>query len=253
MFVPKPVRSLIQFSRRKFMLYESLRKISDHSDALEPVRRALKRCIRGPDLRERRTWGRIEQRRQDIAKGDQIIDLGGQRTSLAAHGLSVSADHPWTDFLFQMTRVLRPGAILELGTNIGMSGSYMAGGLSCNGAGHLWTLEGVPDLAKAAQETFKVAGLSERATVVIGWFDDTLPRALSNGPFQLVFIDGHHIGDATVEFYRQIKPHLTMGSFIIFDDINWSRGMQLGWKTIIEDTDIRDHAVVIGFGIVAIH
>ena len=88
--------------------------------------------------------------------------------SLAAHGAAVSSDRPWTDFLFQLTRVVRPHAVLELGTNIGMSGSYLAAALRTNGAGHLWTIEGIPDLAKAAQQTFQSAELDPWATSVVG-------------------------------------------------------------------------------------
>ena len=235
------------------MLWEGLRTISNNSDALNPVRVALKRSIRGPDLRERRLWKTIERRRQEIANGNDTITFQGQQMSLAAHGAAVSSDRPWTDFLFQLTRVVRPHAVLELGTNIGMSGSYLAAALRTNGAGHLWTIEGIPDLAKAAQQTFQSAELDPWATSVVGWFKDALSTTLSNGPFQLVFIDGHHNGDATIDYYRQIKPHLGDNSFLVFDDINWSRGMQQGWQTITEDKDIRDCAAIMGFGVVSIN
>ena len=89
--------------------------------------------------------------------------------------------------------------------------------------------------------------------MVPGWFKDTLaPTLEKHGRFTLVFIDGHHDGDATIAYYNQIKPRLTANSIISFDDIRWSRGMQQAWKTISKDKDLRDAAEVMDYGIVAI-
>jgi predicted O-methyltransferase YrrM len=252
MYLPGPVRWVREYFRRQRLLRDGIRDMAGKSDALQPVRMAIKRALRGPTRHERDRWKAIEDRRRDLAARTDKIDLVGKQVGLAEHGLSASSDRPWTDFLFQLARVVQPHAALELGTNIGMSGSYLAAALSVNGKGHLWTLEGVPDLAKVAEETFSKVGLGDLVTVVPGWFKDTLTTSLENGPFSLVFVDGHHDGEATISYYRQIKQHLTANSILVFDDINWSRGMQAGWKIITEDKDIRDFCVVAGYGIVAI-
>jgi predicted O-methyltransferase YrrM len=102
----------------------------------------------------------------------------------------------------------------------------------------------MPDSAAVARETFAALGVAGRVTVMVGRFADTLDEAVKKGPFGFAFVDGHHDGDATLEYYNKIKPHLTGNAILIFDHINWSRSMQSAWQAITADPDIRDHAVV---------
>jgi predicted O-methyltransferase YrrM len=253
MRLPAPFNSIRDLAYRQRKLRGALATLSGHSDALNPARMALRRAIRGPGLQERQAWAAIERQWDRMMQSSDTVEMPtGEKVSLATHAASASSRRPETDFFFQLARVLRPNAALELGTNVGMSGSYIAAGLKTNGIGHLWTLEGVKDLARAAIDNFKGAGLDQWATVVTGWFKDTLAPTLEHGPFTLVFIDGHHDGDATMNYYKQIKPRLTANSIIVLDDIRWSRGMQQAWKAISEDRDLRDAAEVMDWGIVAI-
>ncbi len=70
--------------------------------------------------------------------------------------------------------------VLELGTNTGMSGSYI---LSARRAPHLTTVEGSPDLCAVAEHALKEHDL----------FDDALDALAAEGKrFDAVFIDGQH-------------------------------------------------------------
>jgi predicted O-methyltransferase YrrM len=89
-------------------------------------------------------------------------------------------------------------------------------------------------------------------TTITGRFLDTLDGALKNGPYDFAFIDGHHEGDATIDYFTRIRPHLTGNSIVIFDDINSSRGMQGAWKTIRERKDKLDHVSIMGWGVLVI-
>ena len=60
----------------------------------------------------------------------------------------------------------------------------------------------------------------------------------SNTLIDYAFIDGHHDQDATIDYFRQIKPHLSPNAVLVFDDISWSDGMKKAWKTIKNDKDI---------------
>jgi predicted O-methyltransferase YrrM len=76
--------------------------------------------------------------------------------------------------------------ILEIGTAIGYSGIWLAGALPPGGM--LVTMEADPDLAKTARENFARAGLSDRATVMVG--DAGVMVETVEGPFDLIFQDG---------------------------------------------------------------
>jgi predicted O-methyltransferase YrrM len=76
--------------------------------------------------------------------------------------------------------------ILEIGTAIGYSGIWLAGALPPDGM--LVTMEADTDLAKSARENFARAGLSDRATVMVG--DAGAMVETAAGPFDLIFQDG---------------------------------------------------------------
>ncbi len=76
--------------------------------------------------------------------------------------------------------------ILEIGTAIGYSGIWLGGALPPDGM--LITLELDEGRAKEARENFVRAGLSDRASVIVG--DAQLKIAKVSGPFDLIFQDG---------------------------------------------------------------
>ena len=140
--------------------------------------------------------------------------------------------------LYYLTRLRRPLCVLELGTCAGISAAYIAAGLRRNGLGRLWTIEGSPTLADIAEVTLNGLGFNYMATVVRGPFYQMLEPTLAGRKFELVFIDGHHDGPATITYFQQIKPHLETGAIVLFDDIGWSEGMARAWSTISVDPDI---------------
>lgn len=85
--------------------------------------------------------------------------------------------------LYGLVREFMPRHAVEMGSSVGISGSYQATALRHAGAGRLLVLEGTPDLAAVASETHAELGLD-------------------------VEIDGHHDGRATVEYFEQILPTL---------------------------------------------
>src|SRR5690606_94020 len=68
----------------------------------------------------------------------------------------------------------------------------------------------------------------------IGNFDNVLPGILKeNSSFDLIFFDGNHTEEATLEYFEQCLEHLHSKSVFIFDDIYWSAGMKRAWDKII--------------------
>jgi len=120
---------------------------------------------------------------------------------------------------------------IELGTCLGISGSYEAAAFELNGAGKLVTLEGAAPVAALAQETLDRLGHG-RVEIVVGRFQDTLAVVESLGPFDYAFIDGHHDGRATIDYYDLILPRLDDGAIVVYDDIRWSDGMLSAWEQL---------------------
>ena len=144
----------------------------------------------------------------------------------------------WQALLFQLIRQFQPKTCVELGCCVGISASFQAGALRLNGSdGHLWTFEGAPALAEVSRRHFKEIGAD--VDVVVGRFQDTLAEFLTDhAPIDYAFIDGHHDEHATIEYFEQFLPHCGSRAVLVFDDINWSKGMERAWRTIESDARV---------------
>jgi predicted O-methyltransferase YrrM len=157
--------------------------------------------------------------------------------------------------LYRLVRELRPARVLEMGSSFGISTAYLAAALEANGRGDLIALEGAPSIAAIAAEGLDELGLG-RARIVPGRSADTLAESWADGvPLDLVFVDGHHDGPATIDYFEQLLPHAAPGAVLVFDDIRWSDSMLAAWERIAADPRCaevidadRIGAVVLGAG-----
>lgn len=202
---------------------------------------------------EEREWkARIEGLRGKLEASDEILSIADYGAQSPMRQLSASTMYAgrvvtrsvkdvcrssskplkWSLFLFRLIRTMKPGSCLELGTCLGISGSYIGAALRMNGAGALVTVEGAEALAVRAKENFTTLGFTNIVTVT-GRFQDTLEAVIeSSGPFNAVFIDGHHDGAATLRYFETILPALAPGAIVVFDDIGWSMEMHEAWKML---------------------
>ncbi|WGF88260.1 O-methyltransferase [Marinivivus vitaminiproducens] len=140
--------------------------------------------------------------------------------------------------LFALVRHTHPESVVEMGTNVGISGLYIAAALECNGSGRLVTMEGAPSKAALARDNFARAGLADRMTVVVGDFNDTLDGVIAAArPVDMAFIDGFHDGPATLRYHAMIKANAAQDAVLVYDDIRWSKGMQAAWQTLAAEPD----------------
>jgi predicted O-methyltransferase YrrM len=105
--------------------------------------------------------------------------------------------------------------ILEIGTAIGYSGIWLAGALP--GDGTLVTMEMDEQRARQAREHFARAGLSDRATVIVG--DAQRMLAKVSGPFDLIFQDGDKklYGPMLDRLVDLLRP----GGLLVTDNVLW--------------------------------
>lgn len=155
------------------------------------------------------------------------MSSGKKTSSTVAKLSSIGLKNEWSEWLFDLIETNKPKIILELGTCCGFSAITMA--LASTNA-TIYTLEGAKEIAELAKNNINNACVAN-VTQVIGKFKDTLPDLLTKiAPIDFAFIDGHHDKDATIEYYKQIKPYMNTSSIMAFDDISWSDGMSEAWE-----------------------
>lgn len=114
------------------------------------------------------------------------------------------------------SKMLRPKAILEIGTYTGYSAICMARGLGSGG--RLTTLDINEELETMVRGFFEKSGLSPKIDYRIGNALDIIPELQGN--FDLVFIDA----DKTnyTNYYRMLVDRVNQGGIILADNVLWS-------------------------------
>lgn len=213
---------------------------------------------------ERSAAAAVETLRSKLESSDEIvtvIDHGARATSpegtrhtrtLGDIAKRCSKSPLWASVLFHLARKTAPDRCLELGTCVGISALYQSAALELNGKGMLVTLEGSEVLAGVARRNFEHL---QRNNVVqrIGRFQESLAPALKEfGPFDLVFIDGHHDGTATERYFTAILPSLNSGAVVVVDDIRWSAGMWGAWRRLSHHPRAAASAGLVELGIIIV-
>lgn len=178
-------------------------------------------------------FARIEHQRGRLL-ADRTELSGGRGTTATVRQVTKQASSPphqaW--LLYALARELGARRILEMGTCVGISGSYLAAAVA-DRCGALRTLEGHLDRAEVARGTFAALGFDD-VEVIVGSFRRTLDGVLADdGPLDLAFVDGHHDGDATREYVTRIRAASRPGALLVLDDIAWSEGMAAAWRDLV--------------------
>ena len=124
---------------------------------------------------------------------------------------------------------------LELGTSVGLGSLAMAINQPQN---KIDTVEACPNTSAFARQYFKSQKL-RNINLFNTDFQSFLNQLPSEKTYDLIYLDGHHQKEATLQYFYQLKKHIHEDSLIILDDIYWSQGMQEAWQTILEDEDVK--------------
>ncbi len=181
----------------------------------------------------------IEKIRKELYKSKKRIpieDFGaGSRiqntpTKTINHIAKTSANPPrMAQFLFKLINFQQPATILEIGTSLGLTTSYLA---AAKKKAQVFTLEGSPELSEQAQLLFKKLQL-KNIEVITGNFDKTMPVLLSKlETLDFVLFDGNHRYEPTLRYFDWCRAKATESSIFVFDDIYWSEEMEKAWKEI---------------------
>lgn len=181
----------------------------------------------------------VEALRATLLQNGQVIhctELGaGSRTGKSQRKtvkqIARQAVKPakYGQLLFRLVDYFQPQTILELGTSLGLTTSYLA---MANRSAKVTSMEGCSELIPIAQKHLDQLEI-KNVELIEGNFDDRLPEWLAGiSSLDFVYFDGNHRKKPTLEYFHQCLEKANNQSVFVFDDIYWSKPMTEAWEEI---------------------
>ncbi len=191
------------------------------------------------DKRSFYCYNAIESLRKELSQNNETLtveDFGAgsrvehyQQRKISSIAASSVKPKKFSQLLFRMINHYQPLTILELGTSLGITTSYLA---SAKADAKVTTMEGAKAVANIAQHNFNKLHL-QNIELITGNFDDVLPDILQKKSIvDFAFVDGNHRKEPTLSYFKQLLVKANEYSIFIFDDIHWSKDMDAAWSEI---------------------
>jgi predicted O-methyltransferase YrrM len=188
----------------------------------------------------------IETLRQKLFQDNRVLeveDLGaGSRVNaskqIAVRDIANAAlkSKKYAQLMYRLVRHYQPRTIIELGTSLGLTTSYLA---TANPGARIISIEGSEAIANIARENFQSLGLQNIESLQ-GNFDSVLPTVLqSTRSVDMAYIDGNHRYGPTIAYFHHLLPSIHEYSVLVFDDIHWSAEMEQAWEEIKQHPAVR--------------
>lgn len=191
----------------------------------------------------------IERRRELLLYDEEVLDVVDYGSCGSKEGVHIQrrvCDIAKTHLeraavgqtLFRLVNFLgqeshRPLEVLELGTSLGITTSYLA---SADSQNHVITLEGSEQVLRVAQDVWKALRL-ENIEWRLGNIDDTL-YLCAREKLDLAYIDANHTYEATRRYAEYLLPRLKEKGILVLDDIHYSREMERAWESLKSDSRV---------------
>lgn len=193
------------------------------------------------DFTKYEDYARVEElRKKLLADNTQLLveDMGAGSSMSGSDKRSISSiaknavkPKKFGQLLYRMVKFYKPKTVLELGTSLGITTSYLA---LANPDAKVITLEGAASVANEAQKNISNFNI-KNVEMITGNFDNTLLDVLiKNSEIDFAFIDGNHRQEPTERYFNQLLPHINNDTLLVFDDIHWSKEMEAAWKNIVQ-------------------
>lgn len=146
---------------------------------------------------------------------DPVLEDLYRQTHIKFVNPNMSTGHLQGKLLEFLSVMIKPSAILEIGTYTGYSAICLAKGLKPGGK--LYTVEINDELREFSNSYFKKLGFENSIVQITGRAQDVIPGI--DQMFDLVYIDGDK--REYTEYYNIIIRKTNPGGFIIADNILW--------------------------------
>lgn len=230
---------LKHFVKSKVLKNSYIQKLNQFGVEGKQIAQAFSKTL-NPDNnpQEKQLFETLHQFRADLYADNRKINFEeiGSNVEMTVAEVAKRAASPeiWTRFFYQLSKSNNINNVLEIGTNLGVSGQYFLKALEGKKNTKLITLEGVKGLCDIAQQRLTLLSAEQEFEVVHGLYDQTLMDIINKDiHFDLIFIDGNHRYDATLKYFELLKNNIADRALVIFDDIHWSVGMREAWQEII--------------------
>jgi len=149
-------------------------------------------------------------------------DVSGKPARLWSMFDTVTPEVETLDFLYALTRMIKPKEVLETRAWLGLSACAVARGLCENGFGHLTTLESNIDPWATTKSHIAQYGLTEFITLVSQSSLDFTPDRQYD---LIIFDDSSELASAA---FRRLRPYLAPAAVVVFCDATEQEGVVYG-------------------------
>ncbi|PJJ07072.1 putative O-methyltransferase YrrM [Flavobacterium sp. 1] len=163
----------------------------------------------------------------DFGAGSRVFKSNVRPIAQIAKTAGISPKR--AQLLFRIVNYFQPDTILEIGTSLGLATSALSLG---NPKASIITLEGCPETAKQAQlqlQKFNCNNVESIVNEFSAYLKNDQPSTINH---QLIYFDGNHSKEATLDYFSLLLPTITNETVWIFDDIHWSAEMEEAWEII---------------------
>ena len=132
-----------------------------------------------------------------------------------------------------LTRYFQVKKVLELGTSVGLATSAMA----LYKDAIIDTVEGCKNTSNVAQSIFSEFKLNNINLHTLK-FEEFFTSNYISDSYDLLYIDGNHNKEKTIEYFTFLLSSIKNNSVMIFDDIYWSPQMNEAWVEICNNEKV---------------
>ena len=134
--------------------------------------------------------------------------------------------------LYQLNKHYKFKNCLELGTSLGVGTTYLSLGDSKT---KTTTVEACTNTREIALENFENKPNIHSVHLT---FENFLKNH-QNDIYDFVYIDGHHDGDALIQYMKMLELFTDANTIFVLDDIRWSQSMFHAWKELTINNDFQ--------------
>ncbi len=153
--------------------------------------------------------------------------LGIERTITKIFKIS-SSKGKYANLLYRLAKHYKPNQVLEMGTSLGYGTLHLAIG---NRDGNIVSVDAcanTQNVSRTSLERFNLDNIQFINKTFVDFF-----KKYEGRQFDLVFVDGHHDGDALLSYMKRMEEFTHDDTIFVLDDIRWSQSMKEAWNKLI--------------------
>ena len=211
----------------------------------------------GYSLEDKKVFGKMEEFRNKLSNDKttisyEVFDSDVKREVSQIYKIAASPKI-WAQFLYCLAKYSNSKSVLEIGTNVGVSGAYILNALEQKSNSYFVSMEGVPQLCEISNNYFETITSKDRFEIMCGLYKDTFPKLLEKErKFDLLFIDGNHQKEPTIAYFNQLMHHIGSSAIFVFDDIYYSTEMIEAWNIIKDSPGVNYSIDMYKLGVIVI-